>query len=95
MPGPLTIRRGQTLRARMKLTAGGQPADMTGGCWGVAPETTLKVLPTIEDGASFAWISWTAEQTREMVVGRKKLRLQFTQANGEVKVFPDITVMVQ
>jgi hypothetical protein len=70
------------------------PVNMTGGCWGIA-ETTFKVLPTFEDGASEAWLNWTAEQTAQMTTGRKKLRLKFTQANGQVKVFPDVFIAVQ
>lgn len=89
------IRRGQTVRWRMTMLSAGLPADMSGGSWGLAPDTTFKVLPTFEEGPSEAWLKWTPEQTQQMSIGRKKLRLKFTQANGEVKVFPDLTVMVQ
>ena len=33
--------------------------------------------------------------TGNMTTGRKKLRLKFTQANGDVKVFPDLIISVQ
>lgn len=90
------ILRGQSVRCKLKLRNNDDsPADMTGGCWGIAPNTAFKVLPTFEDGASEAWMVWTAEQTAQMTTGLKKLRLKFTQANGQVKVFPDVYIAVQ
>lgn len=78
----------------MKMSSGELPADMTGGSWGVA-ETSFKTLPTFENGSAEAWMVWTPEQTAQMTTGRKKLRMKFTQANGDVKVFPDLFIVVQ
>jgi hypothetical protein len=89
-----TILRGQDVRWRLRLQNGETPVDMAGGFWGVA-ETAFKILPTFEDGASEAWLVWTAAQTAAMSTGRKRLRLKFTQANGQVKVYPDVFISVQ
>lgn len=90
------IRRGQSVRCKLRLkNDDGSPADMAGGCWALAPATALKVLPTFEDGPAEAWMVWTAEQTAQMTTGQKKLRLKFTQTNGQVKVFPDVYIAVQ
>lgn len=89
-----TIRRGQSVRWRMTLLSGAQPADMTGGTWGVA-ETSFAFPPAVDNCGTEAWLVWTSAQTVQMTVGRKRLRLKFTQANGEVKVFPDAFITVQ
>jgi hypothetical protein len=89
-----TILRGQDVRWGIKIQNDGEPVDMTGGAWGIA-ETTFKVLPTFEDGAWQAWCIWSSAQTTEMTTGKKRLRLKFTQANGQVKVYPDISITVQ
>lgn len=94
MSAGFLIRRGQSVRWRMTMMAGTSPANMTGGTWGVQL-TTFKVLPTFENDGSEAFVVWTAEQTNLMTTGRKQLRLKFTQANGEVKVFPDLWITVQ
>lgn len=78
----------------MTMMSGEQPANMTGGSWGIA-ETSFRVLPTLETGASEAWIVWTPEQTLQMTPGRKRLRLRYLQPNGDVKVFPDLTIAVE
>lgn len=79
---------------RMTMMSGEQPTDMTGGTWGVA-ETTLNVSPTFTQGSSEARLRYTPSQSSQLKNGRKKLRLKFTQANGDVKVFPDIWVSVE
>jgi hypothetical protein len=76
------------------MLAGQSPADMSGGAWGVA-ETSFKTIPSFECAGSEAWLIWTPEQTTGMTTGRKKLRLKFTQPNGDVKVFPDLYITVQ
>jgi hypothetical protein len=88
------IRRGQSVRWRMSMMSGDVPANMTGGSWGIA-ETSFKVCPFFENGSSEAFMVWTPEQTAQMTTGRKKLRLKFTQPNGDVKVFPDLFIAVQ
>lgn len=78
------------------MLSGEAPADMTGGAWGVAESAFLPVNePTFENNGSEAWLIWTPEQTTNMKTGRKKLRLKFTQVNGDVKVFPDLFITVQ
>lgn len=76
------------------MMAGPSPADMTGGQWGIV-ETSFKVLPSFEINGTEAWIVWTSAQTLQMTTGRKKLRLKFTQPNGDVKAFPDLYITVQ
>lgn len=88
------IRRGQSVNWRMMMVSGDISTDMAGGSWGVA-ETTLSVSPSFVQGASEARLKFTPAQTTALRIGRKKLRLKFTQANGEVKVFPDIWIMVE
>ena len=88
------IRRGQSVRWKMRMTASSEPVNMAGGTWGIA-ETAFRILPTFEHGDEEAWLVCTPEQTSQMTIGRKRLRLKFTQANGQVKVFPDIMVAVQ
>lgn len=88
------IRRGQTVNWRLTMTSGNVPADMTGGQWGIA-ETTFRNLPTLTCDPNEAWVKWTADQTSQMTTGRKRLRLKFTQPNGEVRVFPDLWVTVE
>lgn len=88
------LRRGQSVRWRMTMLSGEQPTNMTGGEWGIA-ETTFKIPPSFENGPAEAWMTWTPQQTSQMATGRKKLRLKFTQANGDVKVFPDLFIVVQ
>jgi hypothetical protein len=90
----MTLLRGQDVRWRLRLQNGNDPVDMAGGCWGIA-ETQFKVLPTFEDGSAEAWLVWSASQTAAMATGRKRLRLKFTQANGQVKVYPDVFITVQ
>ncbi len=77
----------------MTMLSGGQPANMTGGTWGIV-ETGFTQMPAFTNSGSEAWISWSSEQTTAMKIGRKKLRLSFTQANGDVKAFPDLFVTV-
>ena len=89
-----SILRGQSVRWKLTLMSGDVPADTTGCTWGVA-ETTVKTPPSFQNGGSDAWLVWTAEQTEGMTTGRKKLRIKLTQANGDVKVFPDIFIAVQ
>lgn len=90
------LRRGQTVRWRMTMMAAQSPANMAGGTWGVQ-ESQFKPenLPTFENNGTEAWMIWSPQQTGQMTTGRKKLRLKFTQANGDVKVFPDLIVAVQ
>ncbi|MES2902819.1 MAG: hypothetical protein V4696_01415 [Pseudomonadota bacterium] len=88
------IRRGQSVHWRMSLEYNDIPADMTGGAWGIA-ETSFVIQPTFEQGATEAFVNWTPQQTSQMRPGRRKLRLKFTQANGVVKVFPDIWIIVE
>jgi hypothetical protein len=90
------IRRGQSVRWRMTIMAGQSPADMSGGTWGVA-ESQFKPEnnPTFENAGTEAWVIFTPTQTGNMTTGRKKLRLKFTQPNGDVKVFPDLWITVQ
>jgi hypothetical protein len=90
------LRRGQSVRWRMTMMAAASPADMTGGTWGVQ-ESQFKVenWPTFQNDGTEAWLIWTPTQTSSMGTGRKKLRLKFTQANGDVKVFPDLMITVQ
>ena len=80
----------------MTMMSGQSPSDMTGGAWGVS-ETQFKPEnhPTFDNAGSEAWIVWNPTQTGSMTTGRKKLRLKFTQANGDVKVFPDLFISVQ
>jgi hypothetical protein len=88
--------RGQSVRWRMTMLSGTSPANMTGGTWGVAESAFLPAnLPTFENNGTEAWLIWTPMQTANMKTGRKKLRLKFTQANGDVKVFPDLFITVQ
>jgi hypothetical protein len=90
------IRRGQSVRWRMTMLAAQSPANMTGGTWGVQ-ESQLKTenWPTFENAGTEAWLIFSPAQTNNMTTGRKKLRLKFTQANGDVKVFPDLMLTVQ
>lgn len=78
----------------MTMLSGDLPTNMSGGEWGVA-ETTFLTEPSFENGSSEAWMVWTPDETSRMKTGRKKLRLKFTQANGDVKVFPDLMITVQ
>lgn len=89
-----TILRGQSVRWGLKLQNGETPVDMTGCTWSIA-ETSFANLPTFEQGSSQAWLVWTAAQTAAMSTGKKRLRLKFTQANGQVRVYPDVSITVQ
>jgi hypothetical protein len=88
------ILRGQSVRWRMKMMSGDSQTDLNGVTWGVA-ETQFKVLPYFENGSGCCWLCWTAEQTESMTTGRKKLRLKLTQPNGDVRVLPDLFIVVQ
>lgn len=89
------LRRGQSVRWRMTMMSGETPADMAGGTWGVQESAFLPAnQPTFENNGSEAWLIWTPAQTSSMKTGRRRLRLKFTQANGEVKVFPDLLIQV-
>jgi hypothetical protein len=80
----------------MTMLSGETPSNMTGGTWGVAESAFLQENePTFENNGSEAWMIWTPAQTGNMKTGRRKLRLKFTQANGDVKVFPDLFISVQ
>jgi hypothetical protein len=88
------IRRGQSVRWRMTMLSGEQPTNMAGGTWGVQ-ETSFAQLPSFEQGETEAWLVWSSAQTSAMRVGTKRLRLKYTQANGDVKVFPDLRISVE
>lgn len=89
------IRRGQSVRWRLTMNSGSVPSDMSGGQWGIAETSFLDAnRPTFEQGPSEAWVVFTVAQTSAMKVGKKRLRLKFTQANGDVKVFPDLWITV-
>lgn len=90
------ILRGQSVRWRMTMLSGQEPADMTGGAWCVAESSFLPANhPAFENNGAEAWMIWTPQQTANMKVGKRRLRMKFVQANGEVKIFPDIFVAVQ
>lgn len=88
------IRRGQSVRWRMTMQSGNAPADLTGGEWGIA-EATISVLPAIEQGTNETWLVWTPEMTSRLKPARRRLRLKFTTAGGQVKVFPDLWIAIE
>lgn len=88
----LKILRGQTVSWPISATAGGQPVDMTELTWSVI-ETTFLIPPTLENG-EVPRLRWTSEQTKAMKTGKKKLRLGFTQPNGDTRALPDMWIQV-